>query len=370
MRNNLKIAIILGTRPEIIKMSPIIRECEKRGVDYFVLHTGQHYDYEMDKIFFKELELRPESINLNIGSGRHGESTGKMLIGIEKILLEKKPKVVLVEGDTNTVLAGSLAAAKLHIDLGHVEAGLRSHDRRQPEEYNRIVADHVGNYLFAPTEKAKEALVKEGIKRHFIYLTGNTIVDAVNQNLKIAKKKSKILNRMGLTRNNYFLVTLHREENVDVKEILFQILKGLKKVSQEYNLPLIYPIHPRTQKRVREFGLVGFVNNINNLKLIKPLGFFDLLMLEDNAKLVLTDSGGMIEESCTLKVPSISLRDYTDRPESIEVGASILSGGDSAKILEATKMMLERERNWQNPFGDGRAAKKILDIIEEQNASN
>lgn len=358
-----KICIILGTRPEIIKMAPVIRECERRRLDYFILHTGQHYNYEMDKIFFKELELSPESINLDVGSGSHGKITGKMLIRIEKILLKKKPDIVLVQGDTNTVLAGSLAAVKLHINIGHVEAGLRSYNRRQPEEYNRIIADHVGNYLFASTKKAVRTLINEGIKKEYIYMTGNTIVDSVIWALEIAKKKSKILDELNLQKNKYFLVTAHREENVDTKKILLEILKGLKDVSKKYNLPLIYPIHPRTRKRISKFGLRAFVSRIKNLRLIKPIGFIDFLMLEANANLVLTDSGGVVEESCILKVPSVSLRDYTDRPESIEVGASILSGCNADKILSATSLMEKRERNWKNPFGDGKSGKRIIKII-------
>jgi len=359
----IKIAVILGTRPEIIKFAPVIREFDKRKIDYFVMHTGQHYDYEMDRIFFKELDLKPESVNLNVGSGTHGEITGKMLAMIEKVLIDKKPTMILVQGDTDTALAGSLAAIKLHIDVGHIEAGLRSYDRRQPEEYNRIIVDHIGNYLFAPTKKSKETLIKEGIKRSYIYLTGNTIVDSVFQTLRIAKMKSKILDELEIKKNNYFLLTVHREENVDYKERLLEILKGFKKISDKYTLPLIYPIHPRTKKRIREFKLNNFVSRIKNLKMINPVGFFDFLILEANAKLVLTDSGGVVEECCILKVPSVSLRDYSDRPESIEIGASVLSGCKADKILKATELMLKKEKNWENPFGDRGAAKKIIRII-------
>ena len=204
------IAIILGTRPEIIKMSPIIRECEKQGLDYFILHTGQHYSYNLDRIFFEDLELPAPKYNLDVGSGTHAEETGKMLIGIEKVLLKEKPDIVLVEGDTNTVLAGALAAAKLHIKVGHVEAGLRSYDRSMPEEINRILADHVSDYLFAPTEKAKENLLREGIEEDKIFVTGNTIVDAVYQNLEIAKRKVNILDKLNLSSREYFLITSHR----------------------------------------------------------------------------------------------------------------------------------------------------------------
>lgn len=362
----MKIAFILGTRPEIIKLAPIIRECDKKRINYFVLHSGQHYDYEMDKIFFKELKLRPESINLNVGSGRHGEITGKMLIGIERILINKKPDIILVQGDTNTVLAGALAAVKLHINVGHVEAGLRSYDKMQPEEYNRTAVDHIGNYLFVPTKKSKENLLKEGIKKEYIYLTGNTIVDSVFQALALARKKSQILDKLNLQKNGYFLLTVHREENVDKKEKLLEILKGLKNISQKYEFPLIFPIHPRTRKKIKEFGLIDVVKKIKNMKLINPVGFFDFLMLETNARLVLSDSGGVVEECCILRVPCVSMRDYSDRPESIEVGASILSGCKADKILKATELMLKRKRSWENPFGDGKAAKKIIRIILEK----
>ena len=192
----MKILIIFGTRPEIIKMSPVIRECEKQDLDYFILHTGQHYSYNLDKIFFKDLELPAAKYNLDVGSGTHAEETGKMLIGIEKILREEKPDIVLVEGDTNTVLAGALAASKLQIKVGHVEAGLRSHDRTMPEEINRVLADHVSDFLFAPTEKARENLLNEGVEENKIFVTGNTIVDAVYQNLEIARRKEDILNKL------------------------------------------------------------------------------------------------------------------------------------------------------------------------------
>jgi UDP-N-acetylglucosamine 2-epimerase (non-hydrolysing) len=234
----MKIAIILGTRPEIIKMSPAIRECENQNLDYFILHTGQHYSYNLDKIFFDELELPAPKYNLDVGSGSHAEETGKMLIGIEKVLKEEKPNVVLVEGDTNTVLAGALAASKLHIKVGHVEAGLRSYDRTMPEEINRVLADHVSDYLFTPTEKAKENLSREGIDKSKIFVTGNTIVDAVYQNLEIAKRKVDILKKLNLNSKEYFLVTAHRQENVDVKERLKGILDGLKLVYNDFNLVL------------------------------------------------------------------------------------------------------------------------------------
>jgi UDP-N-acetylglucosamine 2-epimerase (non-hydrolysing) len=355
----MKISIILGTRPEIIKMSPIIRECEKQNLDYFILHTGQHYSYNLDKIFFEDLDLPDAKYNLDVGSGSHAEETGKMLIGIEKVLKEEKPDVVLVEGDTNTVLAGALAASKLHIKVGHVEAGLRSYDRTMPEEINRVLADHVSDYLFAPTETAKENLLREGIEGNKIFVTGNTIVDAVYQNLEIAERKVDILNKLNLSPEEYFLVTAHRQENVDVKERLNGILDGLESVYREFNLPIIYPIHPRTMKKVREFGL----EVPNGIKLVKPLGFLEFLQLEANAKLVLTDSGGVLEETCVLKVPCVTLRDNTERPETLEVGSNVLSGVNQNKILEGVEKMMDKERNWNNPFGDGKAGREIMEIL-------
>lgn len=356
----MKISIILGTRPEIIKMSPIIRECEKKRLDYFILHTGQHYSYNLDKIFFQELSLPEAKYNLDVGSGSHAEETGKMLMGIENILMEEKPDVVLVEGDTNTVLAGALAASKLHIKVGHVEAGLRSHDRNMPEEINRILADHCSDYLFAPTEEAKANLLKEGILMNNIFVTGNTIVDAVHQNLEIAKMKADVLTKLDLEKGGYFLVTAHRQENVDVKERLKDILDGLELIYSEFNHPIIYPIHPRTMKRLREFGL----EVQKGVRLIDPLGFLEFLQLEANTELILTDSGGVQEESCILKVPCVTLRDNTERPETIEVGSNILVGVNQDKILRGVKKMLSKERKWKNPFGDGRASERIVGLIK------
>jgi len=360
--NKIKIAIILGTRPEIIKMSSIIRECQKRDLDFFILHTNQHYSENLDRIFFEELELPKPKYNLNVGSGTHAEETGKMLIGVEKVVIKEKPDIILVEGDTNTVLAGALAATKLHIKVGHIEAGLRSYFREMPEEINRILTDHCSDFLFAPTQNAKKILLQEGIPKKKIFVTGNTIVDAVYQNLKLAEKKSKILEKLNLEKKRYFLVTVHRPENVDKKERLKGILEGLRLIYKKFGLPIIYPIHPRTQKMMAKFKL----SVPNSVRLIEPVGFLDFLQLEVNAKLVLTDSGGVQEETCILKVPCVTLRDNTERPETLEVGANILAGIKPDKILESVNKMINKERDWENPFGDGNAGRKIVSIIKEQ----
>jgi UDP-N-acetylglucosamine 2-epimerase (non-hydrolysing) len=230
----MKIAIILGTRPEIIKMSPVIRLLEKRPANYFILHTGQHYSYQLDKVFFEQLELPQPRYNLDVGSGSHAEQTGKILISLEKVLIKESPDVILDEGDTNSTLAGALAAAKMGIKVGHIEAGLRSYDRSMPEELNRLLTDHLSDYLFAPTPKAKQTLLGEGIPEKKIFVTGNTIVDAVHQNMELAKGKTDTLSALNLKAQKYFLVTLHRQENVDNRARFGSILEGLDRVSAEF----------------------------------------------------------------------------------------------------------------------------------------
>lgn len=354
------ISIILGTRPEIIKMSPVINECEKQHIDFFILHTGQHYSYEMDKIFFEELELPEAHYKLDVGSGSHGEQTGKMLIGIERILSQEKPNTILVEGDTNTVLAGALAATKLGINVGHVEAGLRNFDRTMPEEINRALTDHVSNYLFAPTETAKQNLQREGVAESKIFITGNTIVDVVHRNIELAAEKATVVEPSWLKKGDYFLATAHRQENVDVKERLRGIVSGLKLLHNEFSIPIVFPLHPRTHKKIEDFDV-----GLKGITVIDPVGFLDFLWLERNARLVLTDSGGVQEEACILKVPCVTLRDTTERAETIEVGSNVLTGTNPIDIVKGAKMMLNKERNWRNPFGDGNAGMKVIEILKK-----
>ncbi|HJH30202.1 MAG TPA: UDP-N-acetylglucosamine 2-epimerase (non-hydrolyzing) [Methanosarcinaceae archaeon] len=356
----MKIAIILGTRPEIIKMSPIIRECVRRGLDYYILHTGQHYSFEMDRVFFKELELPAARYNLDVGSGTHGRQTATMLSGIEKILLDDTPDVVLVQGDTNTVLAGALAASKLHIKVGHVEAGLRSFDRTMPEETNRVIADHISDYLFVPTETSRRYLLDEGIPDERIFVTGNTIVDAVYQNREIAKEKVDVLGRLDLSDGGYFLATAHRAENVDDPVRLGGILEGFRLVYEEFGMPVVFPAHPRTVKMISEFGLDVPLGTL----MVEPMGYLEFLQLEGGAKLVLSDSGGLQEEACILGVGCLTLRDNTERPETVDVGANVLVGCDSLRIIEGVRKMIGVRGDWVNPYGDGKVAEGILNIIK------
>lgn len=341
-------------------MSPIIRECEKLNFDYFILHTGQHYSYNMDRIFFEQLGLPKPKFNLDVGSGSHAEQTGKILIGLEKILLKNKVDVVLVEGDTNTVLAGALAAVKLHIKVGHVEAGLRSHDPTMPEEINRVLTDHCSDILFAPTEKSKQNLLKENIQEDKIFVTGNTIVDAVHQSQKLTNKRKNILKELGIKPRKYFLVTIHRQENSDYKNRFEGILEGLKQLYRQYNIPVVYPIHPRARKKIQEFNLYS-----NGIQLIDPLDFLGFLQLEQNARVVLTDSGGVQEETCILGTPCVTLRDNTERPETLEVGSNLLAGTSPEKIIKCVSIMWNKDKIWSNPFGDGTSGNKIINILRK-----
>ncbi len=355
------ISIVLGTRPEIIKFSPIIRRCQSQGLEYFVLHTGQHYSYNMDRVFFEQLELPEAKYNIEVGSGTHAEQTGRALVGIEPILQKEKPDIVLVEGDTNTVLAGALAAVKLGIKVGHVEAGLRSYDRQMPEEINRILADHCSAFLFAPTEKSRQILLGEGVSDDKIFVTGNTVVDAVYQNLEISQRKADALSQLGLSPRGYFLATVHRQENVDNKERFKEILRGLEMVEDKFGLEVVYPVHPRAKKQVEALGI-----RLKGVRLIEPLDYLGFLQLESNARLVLTDSGGVQEETCIMRVPCVTLRDNTERPETLDVGSNILAGTNPSAILEKTAHMLGKDREWANPFGDGKAGEKIVQIVTEK----
>jgi UDP-N-acetylglucosamine 2-epimerase (non-hydrolysing) len=357
----MKISIILGTRPEVIKFSPIIRECKTLGQDFYILHTGQHYTYCMDRVFFEQLDLPGARYNLDVGSGSHGEQTGKMLTGIEKILQKEPPDMVLVEGDTNTVLAGALSAVKLGITVGHVEAGLRSYDREMPEEINRILTDHCSDLLFAPTEKSKRTLLAEGIPGERVSVTGNTIVDAVIQNMSISGRKARMNETLEIGKGGYFLSTIHRQENVDNRQRFKDIMIGLELVSRKTGLPIIYPIHPRAKKQLNNFKI-----STHNIKIIEPLDYLSFLQLECKAKLILTDSGGIQEEACILGIPCVTLRYNTERPETLEVGANVLAGTKPEEILEKTEFMLGRKNRWKNPFGDGKAGKTIVQIIKEK----
>lgn len=339
-------------------MSPVIRECERLEHNHFILHTGQHYSYNMDKVFFRQLDLPEAKFNLDVGSGSHAEQTGRMLMGIEEVLMDETPDLVLVEGDTNSVLAGALAACKLGVQVGHVEAGLRSYDRGMPEEVNRVLTDHCSDYLFPPTEKSRSILLGEGLSESKIFVTGNTIVDAVYQNIELAEREYGVLSKYGLAGKEYFLATVHRQENVDDCNRFSSILKGLDLVGEHFGFPVIYPIHPRARKMMQKFGL-----DPGGVRLIDTVDYLSFLKLEKEARLVFTDSGGVQEETCIIGVPCVTLRNNTERPETLEVGSNILVGTESDDILKGVEKIMGRS-GWDNPFGDGDAGKKIVEILQ------
>jgi len=345
------IGLTLGTRPEIIKLAPVIQELRARGREHCVVHTNQHYDPELDGRFFEELELPRPDVNLHIGSGPHGGQTGRMLEAIERAIAERGITQMIVEGDTNSALAGALAAVKASCRVAHVEAGLRSYDTRMPEEINRRVIDHIAHDLFPPTATARDVLAEESVPGRIHEPVGNTAVDSVlrcspRPALPIAKRERRIL------------LTLHRPENVDSEETLRAILSGVERVAREHGLEIGFPAHPRTRKRMKEFG----IDLSERFTITAPQSFGAILKLQSTARLVVTDSGGLQEEACVLQTPCVVVRTHTDRPEAVAAGSAILAGVDEEGIVGASSAMLSMRRiDWPQPFGDGRAARRIVD---------
>ncbi len=391
----------------------------KLSITPLLVHTGQHYDYEMSQIFFKDLELPQPDIYLGVGSGTHAEQTGKVMIELEKVLFEEKPHLVTVVGDVNSTLAGALAAVKLHVPIAHVEAGLRSYDRTMPEEINRLLTDAISDYLFTPSPDADENLRKEGIPEDKIFLVGDVMVDSLLHN-KAEAAKSDILQRLGLLANErplvapgpnergepsqfnelkehnklnkppeqspvtpYALLTLHRPSNVDEKESLLKIIKALSEISRR--IRIVFPAHPRTQKRLKEFGILdnlqitshqllitepfGLLDQSpvtnHQLLIIPPLGYLDFLNLEMNAKFVMTDSGGIQEETTVLSIPCLTLRNTTERPITISQGTNILVWNDSQRITEEAFKILDGKGKTGNCPGlwDGKTAERIIKVL-------
>ncbi|MBI5253775.1 MAG: UDP-N-acetylglucosamine 2-epimerase (non-hydrolyzing) [Euryarchaeota archaeon] len=358
----MKPLIVASTRPELIKLSPVMREFDRRGVKYVFVTTGQHYDKLLFKTFIDDLELREPDYDIKVGSGSQAYQTSLAMVELEKIMEGEKPDVTIAEGDTNSVLSTSLAAVKLHMPFAHVEAGLRSYDRNMPEEINRILADHCSEALFAPTEKAALNLINEAIPPKKIHIVGNTVVDATLQNLAIARRKSRILEKFP---KEYLVLTLHRAENVDSYKTLKGIVDALTKIKEN----IIFPVHPRTEKMLQKFKLL---DRLKKKFLIQPLGYLDFILLLSRAKAVLTDSGGIQEEAVILKVPCITLRNTTERPETVEAGGNVLAGVEGSRILEKVDLVLndrklyKKMRRAKNPFGDGKTGKRIVKILLEK----
>lgn len=357
MAKKIKIATVVGARPQFIKLAPLSRQLRKKYKEVLI-HTGQHYDKNLSDVFFKELKLPHPDYNLNVGSGRQGEQTGRMVGLIERVLLKERPGLVVVYGDTNSTLAGALAAAKLDIPIAHVEAGLRSYNRRMPEEKNRVLTDHLSNLLFCPTDTAVKNLKKEGIIRN-VYNVGDVMYDAVLYYLGEAKKSSNILNRIGARGIPYYLATVHRAENTNSKDRLRKIMDILSSLDKK----VIFPVHPRTRKALKDFRIKI---KTDNLFLINPLSYFDMLILEQNASVILTDSGGVQKEAFFLKVPCITLRDETEWVETIRKGRNHLVGLNQGNILRIIPKLKNKKIVINSGvFGFGKASEKIVKILEK-----
>ncbi|MBD3158267.1 MAG: UDP-N-acetylglucosamine 2-epimerase (non-hydrolyzing) [Candidatus Lokiarchaeota archaeon] len=355
--------LVVGTRPEIIKMTPIIHAWESEKNNLFLLHTGQHYSSYMSDAFFQDMDLREPDKNLNIGSGSHSEQTAKALLGIEKQLQRIKPPLVIVQGDTNAVLSAALAAVKLNIPVAHVEAGLRSFDIRMPEEHNRRLTDHASTLLFAPTVETAQILEKENVWGE-VHITGNTVIDAVERYMPIALKKSNVIDRLNIDFEDYALLTLHRAENVDDPSILKGLIEGI--VQLETNI--VFSAHPRTIARLKDFDMMKKVESSKQMILIEPVPYLDFLKLMHGSSYILTDSGGIQEEATA---PSLNkrvfvLRTSTERPEAVDSGYAHVVGVNPAVFPNRIKAILhESFEPAACPYGNGTAAKKITKIITE-----
>jgi UDP-N-acetylglucosamine 2-epimerase (non-hydrolysing) len=355
------VIVVAGTRPEIIKMAPVIRLLQNKKIPMKFVHCGQHYDYNMAQQFIEDLELPRPDYTFKIEAGSPGVQTAQIMTRMDALLEKNAASVVLVEGDTNSVLAAALAANKRGVPVGHVEAGLRSFDLRMPEEHNRRLTDHISDYLFAPTVKAQENLKNENVWGK-IYVTGNTVIDAVIQHLPVAEKKSKILEEIPF--KEFVLATAHRAENVDA----FSVLKNFIEAFAEAPLPVVYPMHPRTQNRLRQSSLFSKVEKFNNLLVLPPLGYLDFLVLMRASKFIVTDSGGIQEEATApgIRKSVLVTRLSTERPEAVETGFAKVIGTKKRDILSAIEATLDsREKLPEaSPFGDGDAAEKIVDQIQ------
>ena len=370
----MKIMPVIGVRPQVIKAAPLIKLLDKdEEVELLLVHSGQHYDYEMSKIFFNELDLPDPIQNLNVKGGTHAQQTARIMLGLEELINKEKPDVVIVFGDANTTLASALAAVKSKTPVAHVESGLRSWDMRMPEEINRVLTDHVAQVLYAPTEFAVEQLKREGILDELIVLSGDTMFDSILYH-KEHIEKSKILEELDLEKESYVVVTSHRAENVDNQEKLRNIVDSLIELSK--HTTIVFPVHPRTMKRLKEFNLINRLE-MSNVKLIKPVGYFEMLKLIKEAIAVLTDSGGIQKEAFILGTPCITMRERTEWIETIKLGGNTLVGTFKELIIDKTLRILENYHQikkqlkaLKSPYGEGNAANKILSDLKTKIKSN
>ncbi len=360
----LKILNIVGARPNFMKIAPIVREMRRRSDEFLplIVHTGQHYDAAMSDSFFVDLGIPKPDFHLEIGSASHAVQTAKIMIAFEPIVLAEKPDWVLVVGDVNSTIACAIVCAKLGIKIAHVEAGLRSRDRTMPEEINRILTDSISDLLLTTSQDADENLKQEGVADDKIKFVGNVMIDSLFYNLE-KSKESKARENLDLNHKDYAVLTLHRPSNVDEKEVFSGLLEAIISISEK--LPVIFPAHPRTKSNIEKFGFAELVEN-SNIKLIEPLGYLDFMNLYSGAKLVLTDSGGLQEETTALGIPCLTLRENTERPITIELGTNILVGTNPEKIKQAADKILENDSKTDAkipPLWDGRAAERICNTL-------
>ncbi|MDX2362742.1 MAG: UDP-N-acetylglucosamine 2-epimerase (non-hydrolyzing) [Crocinitomicaceae bacterium] len=377
-----KIITIVGARPQIIKSSAISRAISAqfpKELEEVIVHTGQHYDENMSKVFFEEMQIPKPHYNLNVGSGSHGAQTAKMLEGLEEIFLKEKPSVVLVYGDTNSTIAGGLAASKIHIPVIHVEAGLRSYNKSMPEELNRIACDHMSTLLFTPTITGVENLKREGfnIENHdkatidapCVFHCGDIMYDNSMYFSTVSEDRSTILDSLGLTQDDYILCTVHRDSNTDNADKLSSIFRALLSISDNAGLKIVLPLHPRTKKKLDEQlspELLKSVENSSSLIIVPPVGFLDVIALEKNAKLIITDSGGLQKEAFFFEKPCIILRPQTEWVEIVENGNALLADADETRILDAFKQLTSKtDYNYPKYYGNGKAAEFICEKIIE-----
>ena len=378
-----KIITVIGARPQIIKAAAISRAIKNNFSDKIlevIVHTGQHYDENMSQIFFEELEIPFPNFNLNVGSGSHGEQTAKMLEGLENIYMQEKPDAVIVYGDTNSTIAGALAASKIHIPVIHIEAGLRSFNKAMPEEINRIACDHMSTLLFTPSETGHRNLLNEGIKNDQkeaasidnpkIYLCGDIMYDNSLYFSAVSEQKSEILKELEITTDEFILCTIHRDTNTDDTANLNAIFRALLRIQKTSNLKIVLPLHPRTKEKLNSHldeNLLTEINQNKNFKIIPPLGFLDIISLEKNARLIITDSGGLQKEAFFFQKPCVILREQTEWIEIVENGNALIAGANELKIISSVETLIKRtDFTYPNLYGDGNAANFICKKITEE----